>query len=100
MRKKIETLCRYIFRVSSATATLVDHDDKTAVVRWCDAKLAGITLVHSRGHLIRATRSHDLQEVTLADHGSFGDHPEISARVTDLYQSQRLKSVGAGQQPV
>jgi hypothetical protein len=63
-RKNIETMCRYIFIVSRATKTLVDHDDKTAIVGWSDTKLAAITLVRSRGHSIGATRSHDLQEGT------------------------------------
>ena len=81
------------------TETLVDNDDKTAVVRRRDTKLAVITPVRSR-HSIGGTRSHDLQEATLADHGALADHSEISVRGTDLYQSQRLKSVGAGQQPI
>jgi len=92
-------VCRNIFIVSRATETLIDNDDKTTVVRRRDAKMAVITPVRSRGHSIGATRSHHLQEATLADHGALADHPEISARGTDLYQSQRLKSVGAGQQP-
>ena len=79
----IEILCRYIFTVIRATETLVDNDDKTAVVRRRDAKSAAITLVRSRGHIIGATRSHDLPEAILADQGTPADHSEISARRTD-----------------
>jgi hypothetical protein len=64
-------MCRmYIFIVSRAAKTHVDNDDKTAIVQRRDTKLAAITMVRSRGHLIGATRNHDhdLQEVTLADH--------------------------------
>ena len=37
---------------------------KKAIVRRRDAKLAVITLVRSRGHIIGATRSHDLPEAS------------------------------------
>jgi hypothetical protein len=40
-------------------------------------------LVPSRGHIIRATRSHDLPEAILADQGAPRDHSEISVRRTD-----------------
>ena len=49
----------------------INNDDKTH-----DAKLAVITLVRSRGHIIRATRSHDLPEATLADQGAPADFPK------------------------
>jgi hypothetical protein len=77
------TMCWYIFSVSRATKTLVDNDDKTAVLRRRNANSAAITLVPSRGHIIRATRSHDLPEAILADQGAPRDHSEISVRRTD-----------------
>jgi len=70
MRKKIETLIRYIFRVRRVTETLVDNDDKTAVVRRHDLKSAVINLAHFQGHRIGATRIHDLPEAILADRRS------------------------------
>ena len=73
----------------------INDDDKPAIVRWHNAKLAAITLVRSRGHSIGATRSHDLQEVTMADHGALADHPKMLAKGTDWGQLQRL---GAAQQ--
>ncbi len=88
-------VCQYIFRVSRATETLIDNDDKTIVVRRRDAKMAVITPVRSRGHSIGATRSHDLQEATLADHGALADHPNIWARGTDLYQSHEISRCGS-----
>ena len=72
-----------IFRISRATETLVDHDDKTAVIPRGDAKLAAITLVHLQGHSIGATRSHDLHEGTLADQEAPADHSVISVRGTE-----------------
>jgi len=83
MRKKIETLCQYIFRVSRATETLVDNDDITVVVRRRDLKSAAISLVRFQGHIIGATRSHDLPEAILADQGAPADHSEILARRTN-----------------
>jgi hypothetical protein len=78
---------RIFFIVSRTTKTQVDHDNKTAVTRRRDAKLAAITLVRSRGHLIGAARSHDLQEAILADQGAPTDHSEISARRNDVIKS-------------
>jgi hypothetical protein len=80
--KNIETLSQNIFIVSRATETLVDNDDKTAVVQRRDTKLAAITLVCSQGHSIGTTRSHDLQEGTLACQGASADHSKISVRGT------------------
>ncbi len=79
-------LLRRIYEKGSFVAWFrrcIDDDAKTAIVQWRDAKLVVITLVRSRGHLIRATRTHDLQEAILADQGAPGDHSEISARRTD-----------------
>jgi hypothetical protein len=78
----------------------INDDDKTAIVRWHDAKLAVITLVRLRGHIIGATRSHDLPEAILADQGAPADHSEISARRTNVIKSVRLNSVGRAHPPL
>ena len=51
-------------------------------------------LVCSRGHLIGATRTHDLQEAILVNQGAPADHSKILARRTDWIQSVWLISVG------
>ncbi len=80
--------------------TLIDHYDKTAVVQRRDAKLVAITLVRLQGHIIGATRSHDLPEAILADQGAPADHSEISARRTDVIKSVRLNSVSRAHPPI
>ena len=84
----------YMFIVSRTTKTQVDNDNKTAVIRRRDAKLAAITLVCSQGHSIGATRTHDLQEAILANHGAPVDHSKILARRTNVITLVRLNSVG------
>ncbi len=54
----------------------IDDDANTAIVRRRDAKLIVITLVRSRGHLIGATRTHDLQMAILANQGAPGIIPK------------------------
>ena len=81
--RKIETLCQYIFRVSGATKTLVDNEDKTAVLRRRDLKSAVITFVRFQGHIIGATKSYNLPETILADQGAPADHSKISVRRTN-----------------
>ncbi len=99
-RKEDEKRCLYIFILSRTTKTQVDHDNKTTVARRRDAKLAAITLVRSWGHIIRATRSHNLQEAILTNQGAPSDHSEISARRTNWIQLIRLNSVGPTHPPL
>jgi hypothetical protein len=100
MRKIDEKLCSYIFIVSRTTKTQVDHDNKTAITWRHNAKLAVITLVCSQGHIIGATRSHDLQEAILTDQGASADHSKILVRRTDWIQLVQLNSVGGAHPPV
>ncbi len=93
-------MCLNIFIVSRTTKTQVDNDNKTTVTRWHDTKLAAITLVRSWGHLIGATRSHDLQKAILADQGAPADHSKILARRTNVIMSVQLNSVGRAHPPI
>ena len=88
------------FFVSRTTKTQFDHGNKIALVQWRDAKLVSINLVHLQGNLIGATRSHDLHEGTLADHGAPADHSKILVRRTDCYQLVQMKSVGGAHPPL
>jgi hypothetical protein len=80
----------------------IDDDAKTAIVivRRRDAKSAAITLVCSWGHIIGASRSHDLHEAILADQGAPADHSEILARRTNWIQLVWLNSVGLTHRPI
>ena len=99
-RTNIKTLCWYIFIVSRTTKTLIDHNDKITIVRRRDAKMAATTLVRSHGHLIRATRKHEIQEGTLTDQGAPSDHSGILARRANCIQSVQLNSVGGAYPPI
>jgi hypothetical protein len=79
-------------KVPYGTQYLVHHDNKTAVTWGRGAKLAVITLVRSRGHIIGATRSHDLQEAILTDQGAPVDQFEI--RPTEFSWFNWIQSVG------
>ncbi len=62
--------------------------------------MAAITsLVRSRGHIIGASRSHDLHEAILADQGAPADHSKISARRAGITMLVRLNSVGRTHPP-
>ena len=75
--------CTLTFYHKWKNTNQVNHNNSIALVQWCNAKLVSITLVRLQGHIFRATRSHELPEVTLTNQGAPLDHSEILARRTD-----------------
>jgi hypothetical protein len=67
---------RILRHCAGATETLIDNDDKTAIVQRRNTKFTMITLVRSHGHILARYRGHGRQDGALASDGRHGIIPK------------------------